>query len=300
MPDPDKQPPVPGRVPTGWAVAGGVIITIGLLALWAAVHDINRPFDVNHPSQIGTYEKIAAKANHDAIVAVGYLCDSERDETGKAIRVSDYLLTMAADNDADQLTNNAKSSPPMSLQPPSYILAAIVLSHHIGWARIALAEEVRWSYIAVQIFQWSIVVIGAITTVLISIKAMSNDQWRFYIAVGIAAIIFSTLGTAIATMNSFYAPRVTHDHDEHSLRALQTLHLQLATGITREDHVCDPPTRSWTNDWRFKRIKAIAEQYAAVMSSAPDPQNNTPDGEPDDAPQNDHSSHDGTMAARLR
>jgi hypothetical protein len=269
-----------GRSLLPGVIAFGVIVVIGLLAISIGVLALNRTFDADKLDPAGRNELIAARVDHDAILAVGYSCPAPND-SAPTIKVADHLLTMAADDTTQQPTGSAP--PPMALQEPSYMLAAIVMSQHIGWARIALAEEARWTSVSMQIFQWWVVVIGAITTVLISIKAISNERTNSHLAIGIAAIIFSTVGTAVATMNSFYAPRVTHDQDQRSLQALQALHLELATAITREESVCDPLNKG-PADWRVKRIKAIAAQYAAVMSATQAPSSAPDSDQPDAAP----------------
>jgi hypothetical protein len=119
-----------------------------------------------------------------------------------------------------------------------------------------------------QIFEWWIVLIGAVTTILIAIKTMSGERSDLTTAIGVAAIVFSTLGTSIATLNSFYTSRLIYERDERALQALQALHLQLATGITRQETVCDPP-KKWPEDWRVKRIKELTDQYAATLGSTP-------------------------------
>lgn len=254
-----------------------VLVVVGMLALVIGVLPVNRTFDSSKLDAAGQNELAAAKVDHDAILAVGYSCPGPKD-SAPTIKVSYQLLTMAADG-PDQPSSGA-APPPMSLEEPSYILTAIVMSQHIAWARIALAEQTRWTFVSMQVFQWWVVVIGAITTVLISIKAISNERTSSHLAIGIAAIIFSTAGTAIATMNSFYSPRVAHEQDQRSLQALQALHLELATAMTREGSVCAPLNKGPT-DWRVKRIKAIAQQYAAVMSASQAPSS---------APESDESS----------
>jgi hypothetical protein len=165
-----------GRSSTYWLFAAACIIfTISVLALVSkGVRENNYHFDATNLTTTGQNERIAARANHDAILAVGDRCAGETNKSAHTVKVADYLLTMAADTDLKRGTSG--SGPPMLLEAPNYILAAIVLSHQIAWARIALAEQERWSRLEMQMFQWSIVVIGAITTVLISIKAMSNER----------------------------------------------------------------------------------------------------------------------------
>jgi hypothetical protein len=274
----DKQLPRPLIVTS--IVALGIIF-IGLIIL--VVHEANHNFDINNLSNTGETEKLMAQADHDVIRTVGYLC-ADYSTGSKTITVPGYLLTVAAGDHPDP--NAAQEKAPqttpssMSLQEPSYILAAIVLSHRIAWGRIAFAEEKRWYWKEAQVFQWGLVIFGAITTVLVSIRSMSV-QGRFNNLIGTVAIVSSALLTAMTTMNAFYTPRVAFEQNAHSLQALQNLHRELATGMTWET-VCDRPAKSWRNDWRFKRITALADQHAAVMNFG-----QTPVSAPEDDGQND-------------
>jgi hypothetical protein len=250
------------------------IIFIGVIVL--VVSGANHTFDIKNLSATGETEEVMAQADHDVIRTIGYLCGNSTG-SGK-ITVPSYLLTMAAGDPAPKAAAQEApqpAPPSMSLEEPSYILAAIFLSHRIAWGRIAFAEEERWYWKEAQVFQWGLVMLGAITTVLVSIRSMSI-QGRFHNLIGMLAIVSSALLTAMTTMNAFYAPRVAYERNGHALQALQTLHRELATGMTRES-VCNQPAKPWPNDWRFKRIQALADRYEAVMNSAQAPVPSTPE-----------------------
>jgi hypothetical protein len=153
-----------------------------------------------------------------------------------------------------------------TLDTPSYLLAAVALSNDIARSRVDIASENTRDYITMLVLQWIFVGIGAITTILIAIKSTSTVRSHAYLAVGIAAIIFSSLGTATGTLISFYTPRVTYQRSSHALATLRGLHHQLVQGIARQGQICEP--MSWSKDWRVTRIRALADRYASIMEAA--------------------------------
>jgi len=215
-------------------------------------------------------EWAAARSDHDVIVAMSSRCTQDSGTFKHAIEIPVSMLVITP-NGALPTGGSTPADPAPrpagpKLDTPGYLLSAIILSNGIARSRIDVAgDEVRdsaWE----QVFQWGLVIIGAITTVLISIKSMSTGRTPLYMGIGIAAIVFSALGTGVAAMNSFYSPRLLHDHDKRALAGLRQLHLQLATGLTREGNICTAFT-DWKNDWRFQRIKALTDQYNAIINA---------------------------------
>src|SRR5271163_1422429 len=109
-----------GRSSTYWLFAAACIIfTIGVLALVSkGVRENNYHFDATNLTTTGQSERIAARANHDAILAVGYRCAGQTNKSAHTVKVADYLLTMAADTDLKRGTSG--SGPPMLLEAPNY------------------------------------------------------------------------------------------------------------------------------------------------------------------------------------
>jgi hypothetical protein len=127
-------------------------------------------------------------------------------------------------------------------------------------------------------FQFTIVGIGAITTILISVKSISNSgqsefagHWYFWI--GIAAIIFSSLGTAASALNSFYGPRETYLKTERSLSALRQLHSDIVarvTSTTDTEHPENCPKSNPANkdDLYGKQVQDWSAKYGAIVTAS--------------------------------
>jgi len=216
-------------------------------------------------------ELTAVQADHDSILAATGQCSSPHHPFQLPPR-----LRIIVPNGTPLPLSTPASSPPITLDSPSYPLAAVSLSDAIGRARIDLAQQKASDYVLMQIFEWLAVIVGAVTTILVSIKAMDSEHTPRFLAIGIAAIIFSALGTGVATLNSFYSFHTTYVQTDHTLATLRQIHLDLALGLMRESGICEPWGNKWPQDWRFKRLKHLADRYAAVMNAG-QPNNGQPE-----------------------
>jgi hypothetical protein len=211
----------------------------------------------------------AAKTDHDVVVSVAEQCRLESAKLTPKLTVPAPLLTIIPTELRGTAPVNDRTSGAerkVEVETPSYMLAAIILSNEIGRSRVDVAGNKTRDNAWMQIIEWALVLIGAITTVLISIKSLTAERSSVFTAIGIAGIIFSTLGTSLAAINSFYSPRSIYERDERTLSNLRSLHLQLVNGLTREPDLC----QSWDNrgqDWRFVRIKSLADRYVVIASA---------------------------------
>jgi hypothetical protein len=212
----------------------------------------------------------AAKADHDVVVSVAEQCRLETAKFTHKLTVPAPLLTIVPTESRGTAPVNDRlpgaETSKVEVETPSYMLAAIILSNEIGRSRVDVAGNKTRDNAWTQIIEWALVLIGAITTVLISIKSLTAERSSVFTAIGIAGIIFSTLGTSLAAINSFYSPRSIYERDERTLSNLRSLHLQLVNGLTREPDLC----QSWDNrgqDWRFVRIKSLADRYVVIASA---------------------------------
>ena len=105
-----------------------------------------------------------------------------------------------------------------------------------------LAGRAVTQHLVMQVFEWTIVASGLFTTILISVKAFASPRSRDYLLLAVAAIMLSSFGTAVATLNSFYTPRIEYERTERSLASLRALHWALAASITRENNPCAAKT----------------------------------------------------------
>jgi hypothetical protein len=210
-------------------------------------------------------EWIAAQEEHAKIVAISQECFPDG-----ATKLDPAAFTIPLPGGYGMSGQSTVFPAPTALVEPGYLLAAIHLSTDIGKSRIDLAREQIFEDISMQAFTWVGVLVGVLTTVLVSVKSMIEGRKRIHFWIGVVAIVFAALGTAVAGLNSFYAPKVVYDRTTRSLATLRQLHAELATAITRESKVtvCQNWSDQRQNDWHYKRIKGLTEQYIAVVVAA--------------------------------
>jgi hypothetical protein len=107
------------------------------------------------------------------------------------------------------------------------------LSNGLTAQRRDLAGTVDASYSSLQVIQLTIILIGLVTTILVSISSTEFGKGDTPTArtIRILAIVFPALGTAAAALNSFYSPRDEMTRASHTLASLSQLHGQIAVGI---------------------------------------------------------------------
>jgi len=257
----------------GWivvGVAGGVaavvlVTLVTLASMW--IRDALRP--TNAGLIPAAYKEwMEASTDPSTIVDLAGWCKS-RQKTGQlSVSIPTSLLSVSAGLTTmprGAFAFDEKMAP--KLDTPSYLLAAVTLSNDIARSRVDIVSENIRDYITMQVLEWIFVGMGAITTILIAIKTMGwSVRSHAYLAVGIAAIISSSLGTATGALINFYTPRITYQRSSHALANLRVLHHQLVEGIARQGQICEP--MSWPKDWKLTRIRTLADRYAAIMEAA--------------------------------
>ncbi len=260
--DTESAEPAPVRL-VARLIVGGAALIVGLLLAVASYQLYGALRTENGLTTRAHREWVAAKAEHAGIIAIASQCEGT--SFTHPLTVPATLTTIVPD--AWRGPAPPEPGPALTLDAPSYLLAAVILSNDIGRARIEIAGDAARDNVWMQLFEWAMVSVGAVTTVLVSLKSITAVRQGALTVVGVGAIVFSALGTSIAAVNSFYSPRTTYEHDQHVLADLRNLHLQLATGIAREGNLCSA-WRQWSKDWRFVRIKALADQYAAITDAS--------------------------------
>jgi hypothetical protein len=179
--------------------------------------------------------------------------------------------------------STSKGPPVFSMS--NYARTAIYLSDAITRARIESANNAYSNHSTMLWFQWAIVIIGAVTTILISLKSIvpgEDTLKRLSLHIGIAAILFSSIGTATSALNSFFGPREAYLKAERSLAALRQLHSDVAVQIAgireppgkqdrKECPTFDPagkddPLAKQVQDWKTK-FNTIANASDSGSSS---------------------------------
>ena len=149
----------------------------------------------------------------------------------------------------------------------NYQSSVLYLSDAIRRARMRAAALTADNKDRAVRYQWALIIIGAITTVLISIKSMSNERTPVYITVGILAIIFSALGTACSSIIAFQNPGDIYARSERALVLLRELHMDLAVEAVSADDPCEPMNRSKPDDSKVKGLKDISSRLTGILNN---------------------------------
>jgi len=160
----------------------------------------------------------------------------------------------------------ASAAHPPEFELTNYQRSVLLLSHSIARARAQLAAAADAAQTKMVRYQWCIVIVGALTTILVSIKSMSQGQSRPYFVVGIMAVVFSAAGTAVSSMNSFDSPNASFVKTERGLVQLRQLHLDLALMVFVEKDNCSgmetidaDAGNSGNSAYRDERAKRLAD-----------------------------------------
>jgi hypothetical protein len=111
--------------------------------------------------------------------------------------------------------------------------SVVYLSNTISKLRVDTSKSTNENYSRMKKFQIYTVIIGTITTILISVKSISTTHTSVNILVGILAIVFSSIGTATSDLNSFYSPRESYVRNMASLASLRHLHMEIAAVVNK-------------------------------------------------------------------
>jgi hypothetical protein len=298
-------------------IAGAILIGVGAIVaaswLFFGGHDRARGRTTDR-ADAAYHEWRLASADHKNVAESVAACSGIGTLAGQPAYIRDELrldvlpdgkhFQPASANDPKAGEPRDAASTPKALAEFSmsnYARTAIYLSDSIVRARIESANNAASSHSTMLWFQWSIVIIGALTTILISLKSIvtSDDALkRLSFHIGIAAILLSSIGTATAGLNSFFGPRESYLKAERSLASLRQLHSDIAVQIAaireppgkqdrRECPSFDPaakddPLAKQVQDWKTK-LNAIANSSDSGSSSpsetaVPDASSGTGDG----------------------
>jgi hypothetical protein len=284
-------------VGSGWIIPAwicrilvGIPITGALLVLIASAFvGLPRVYNSVMPDDKGLLpaaktEEASAFREDQAIHRVAEMCvaagkQADGNAGGSQLQASSVLNVNYPSMDQIKVREN----PPLR-ELPGYLDAETHLSEDLVSARTQLAGKVVIDELISELFEWSLVATGLFTTILISVKAFASPRSNGYLSMAIMAIVLSSLGTAVATLNSFYTPRIAYEKTQHSLASLRSLHWTLAGEVLRAQNPCEDKG-SW-NDWRPRHVRDLTNSFVAIMiasmnaTAAP----NSPDDRPDPAP----------------
>jgi hypothetical protein len=253
-----------------------VVVVIGYLLMrygYDGVSGRNSESQIYSPAAIQEWQ--SARADHEMIAAAVAACsniqdlDAQPDFVRAALRLD--ILPNGGRRHSTSRAIDQKAASPLVLS--NYQRAIVYLSDSITRNRIESATAANLNYTSMFWFQLAIVGIGAITTILISIKSIAPagetpSTNNLSLWVGILAIVFSSLGTATSALNSFYGPRESYLKSERSLATLRQLHSDIATKIASttslppdkcpklDPKIKDDPYAKQLQDWTT-RLSAI-------------------------------------------
>ena len=147
----------------------------------------------------------------------------------------------------------------------SYQRTGIFLSQQIASARSQFAMIASSSKNTMNSFQWSIVILGALNTILVSIKSMDTGNTRPYYIIGIIAVVLSATGTAISSINSFVGPIDTYTKSERALLQLRQVHLDLVLFLNREKYICAGVDLQDTGDPKTKKMLDFSAKLKEII-----------------------------------
>jgi len=163
---------------------------------------------------------------------------------------------------------SAGANPAPVLNLNNYQASVLILSDAVSRARMQIAGIVASSKTRMERYQLALIIIGAMTTILISVKSIANEKTRGYVTIGILAIVFSALGTACASINAFYSPSDTYARSERALLQLRQLHTDLSLAVASADDLCKPMDSQAPNDLKTKSLKDFSTRLTEILNGS--------------------------------
>jgi hypothetical protein len=173
----------------------------------------------------------------------------------------------------DDVPADPKSMPFADAEKPfrlnNFQSSLLYLSDNIAQSRAQAATGVAENNAERNRYEWGIVIIGALTTIFISIKSMSTSQSSWYVAIGILAILFSAVGTSASSLNAFYAPSDGYIRNQKSLTQLRQLHADLGRYVASiGDDICKPMDANNAQDTKAKSVKEFSTRFIEITGAA--------------------------------
>jgi hypothetical protein len=141
------------------------------------------------------------------------------------------------------------------------------LTKRVMSALMSLTEDATSNKTRMELFQWALVTIGAVTTILISLKSILKEGAKGYVTVGILAVIFSAIGTACSSIIAFYTPSDGFARSERSLVQARLLHTDLSMFVASTGNVCNE-MKDDADDPKMKGIKALSARLTEILNTS--------------------------------
>jgi hypothetical protein len=161
----------------------------------------------------------------------------------------------------------SNGDPEPSIKLTNYQMSVLVLSDAISRARMRFADSATLNKSRMEFYQWILISLGALTTILISLKSILNERTPGFVAVGVFAVIFSALSTACSSMISFYTPNDAYVRSDRALTQLRQLHNDLGFLVAATPDICTI-TLGDADDAKTKNLKDLSSRLAEILSAS--------------------------------
>ena len=150
------------------------------------------------------------------------------------------------------------ASEPTPRLPNQIEIALLQLSNTIGDQRIALRSKIQTSYLSWQVATIATILLGLITTVLVSFSSteFGKSEGLYPRLIRILAVIFPALGTAVAAVIAFYGPQAEWSQSTRSLASFTQLHAQMVIAMGKLKCSEVPPVEGTS-----RNFDAITHQF---------------------------------------
>jgi Protein of unknown function (DUF4231) len=150
----------------------------------------------------------------------------------------------------------------------NYQRSILVLSNATSIARTQVASAAAESDTARYVLQIVIIFVGALTTILVSIKSILEKDAAHSLAIGICAVVFSAAGTALSSINAFVGPGESYTKSERALLQARQIHLDLALIVAQDKNICIEFDPDKSSDTRTKKITDLSVKLREIVGLA--------------------------------
>lgn len=149
----------------------------------------------------------------------------------------------------------------------------LAISDEVARARLSAARGANDFYPLMSQFGWLSVIVSAIATALVTLKASMNSEHypKWAMAIGIFAVALSTAATVLAGAKQFFDPTGAYMRNEFALVALRQLHAEIALDFVSRSR-CDDPSLDARSFVRWRNTLVSLENgtiFAPVIVAAP-------------------------------
>jgi hypothetical protein len=154
-------------------------------------------------------------------------------------------------------------------------IGVLYLSQAISARRSILAAATAQAQSAMDGWKWAAILVGAITTILVSIKSVIEPTGpiakKVLFIVGLLAITFSAAGTATSALQSSFGSQEAFANNARALGDLRQLHAQIATGVAQAytAELCGASSSDGkTTNSIATQVKHWSDQFSASLGIA--------------------------------